>query len=163
MVLDTFPKYLLFNAERFASRPAMRPKDYGIWQSWTWSEQLLDVRRLALAPQLLGLRRGERIAIAGANRLLLYWSFAAAQSLGAIPVYTDAVAEKMAYVLDQAEVRFAIVAGAGRTSSTSWTFPTLSSFWTMAGRSPTARPTRSRPTAKSSTPFSASPIERKAA
>jgi len=109
--LDTFPKYLLFNAQRFASRPAMRHKDYGIWQSWSWSEQLREIRHLALGLQALGLKHGDRVAIVGANRPRLYWSFAAAQSLGAIPVpvYADAVAEEMAYVLDHAEVRFAVV------------------------------------------------------
>lgn len=108
---DTFPKYLLSNAARYPNRPAMRHKDYGIWQSWTWSEQLVEIRRLALGLQALGLGHGERIAVVGANRPRLYWSFAAAQSLGAIPVpvYADAVAEEMAYVLDHAEVRFAIV------------------------------------------------------
>ena len=110
-VLDTFPKYLLRNAERFADRPAMRHKDYGIWQSWTWSEQMAEVRALAIGFRELGLKRGDKIAIVGANRPRLYWSFAAAQSLGAIPVpvYADAVAEEMAYVLHHAEVRFAVV------------------------------------------------------
>ena len=110
-VLDTFPKYLLLNAERFADRPAMRHKDYGIWQSWTWSEQMDEIRALAIGLTDLGLTRGDKVAIVGANRPRLYWSFAAAQSIGAIPVpvYADAVAEEMAYVLDHAEVRFAVV------------------------------------------------------
>lgn len=109
--LDTFPKYLLFNAARFPTRPAMRHKDYGIWQSWSWGEQLVEIRRFALGLQALGLGHGEKVAIVGANRPRLYWSFAAAQSLGAIPVpvYADAVAEEMAYVLDNAQVRFAVV------------------------------------------------------
>ena len=111
MVLDTFPKYLLLNAERFGDRPAMRHKDYGIWQSWTWSEQMDEVRALAIGLEALGVKHGDKIAIVGANRPRLYWGFAAAQSLGAIPVpvYADAVAEEMAYVLNHAEVRFAIV------------------------------------------------------
>ncbi len=111
MVLDTFPKYLLLNAERFADRPAMRHKDYGIWQSWTWAEQMAEVRALAIGLLEVGLERGDKIAIVGANRPRLYWSCAAAQSIGAIPVpvYADAVAEEMAYVLDHAEVRFAVV------------------------------------------------------
>jgi long-chain acyl-CoA synthetase len=111
MVLDTFPKYLLLNAERFGDRAAMRHKDYGIWQSWTWSEQKAQVRSLALGLQALGVKHGDKIAIVGTNRPRLYWGFAAAQSLGAIPVpvYADAVAEEMAYVLNHAEVRFAIV------------------------------------------------------
>jgi long-chain acyl-CoA synthetase len=109
--MNTFPKYLLRNAERLGDRPAMRHKDFGIWQSWTWREQLDEVRKLALGLQELGLAKGDRIAVIGANRPRLYWTFAAAQSLGAVPVpvYADAVADEMAYVLDHAGVRFAVV------------------------------------------------------
>ena len=109
--LDTFPKYLLRNAERLGDRPAMRHKDFGIWQSWTWRLQLEEIRSLALGLQVLGLAKGDRIAVIGANRPRLYWTFAAAQSLGAVPVpvYADAVADEMAYVLDHAGVRFAVV------------------------------------------------------
>ncbi|MCR4264932.1 long-chain fatty acid--CoA ligase [Nitratireductor sp. ZSWI3] len=108
---DTFAKYLLLNAERFRDRPAMRFKDYGIWQSWTWAEQLDEVRALALGLQSIGLKRGDKVAVIGSNRPRLYWSFAAVQSLGAVPVpvYADSVAEEMAYVLDHAEVKFAVV------------------------------------------------------
>jgi long-chain acyl-CoA synthetase len=92
IVMDTFPKYLLRNAERFGAQPAMRHKDYGIWQTWTWAQ-------------------GERVGIVGANRPRLYWAMTAVQSLGAIPVpvYADAVAEELAYVLNNSGVRFAIV------------------------------------------------------
>jgi long-chain acyl-CoA synthetase len=109
--LNTFPKYLLRNADRLGDRPAMRHKDFGIWQSWTWAEQLEEIRCLAVGLQALGLLPGDRIAVIGANRPRLYWTFAAAQSLGAIPVpvYADAVAEEMAYVLDNAGARFAVV------------------------------------------------------
>ncbi|MGE0500473.1 MAG: long-chain fatty acid--CoA ligase [Rhizobiaceae bacterium] len=110
-VLDTFPKYLVHNARRFADRPAMRWKNRGIWQSWTWAEQLEEIRALALGLAAIGLKRGDKIAVVGSNRPRLYWTFTAAQSLGAIPVpvYADAVAEEMAYVLDHAGVRFAVV------------------------------------------------------
>lgn len=109
--LDTFPKYLLLNAERFRDRPAMRHKDYGIWQTWTWAEQLDEVRALALGLGTIGFARGDKVAVVGANRPRLYWTFAAVQSLGGVPVpvYADAVAEEMAYVLDHAGVRFAVV------------------------------------------------------
>ena len=70
-----------------------------------------EVRALAIGLQTLGLERGDAVAVIGANRPRLYWTFAAAQSLGAIPVpvYADAVADEMAYVLDHAGVRFAVV------------------------------------------------------
>ena len=108
--LDTFPKYLLLNAERFRDRPAMRHKDYGIWQTWNWGEQLDEIRAFALGLQALGFARGDKVAIVGANRPRLYWTFAAVQSLGGVPVpvYADAVAEEMAFVLDHAGVRFAM-------------------------------------------------------
>src|SRR3974377_2518180 len=58
-----------------------------------------------------GLKRGDTFAIVGANRPKLYWSVMAAQMLGAIPVpvYADAVAEELSFVLAHAEVRFAAV------------------------------------------------------
>ena len=108
---DTFPKLLVRNAQIFGARPAMRHKDLGIWQTWTWAEVLDIVRAYAVGLHRLGLKRGETIAIVGANRPRLYWSVMAAQMLGAIPVpvYADAVAEELAYVLAHADVRFAAV------------------------------------------------------
>lgn len=108
--LDTFPKYLLRNAKLFSGRPAMRHKDYGIWQSWTWAEMLDEVRNFSLGLQKLGLKRGDKVAVVGGNRPALYWSFAAVQALGAvpIPVYADSVADEMVYVLQHAEVRMAV-------------------------------------------------------
>jgi long-chain acyl-CoA synthetase len=89
----------------------MRHKDLGIWQTWTWAQVLDQVRAYAVGLNRLGLRRGDTIAIVGANRPKLYWSVTAAQLIGAVPVpvYADAVAEELAYVLAHAEVRFAAV------------------------------------------------------
>lgn len=108
---DTFPKLLLRNARAFGDRPAMRHKDLGIWQTWTWVEMRDEVLALAAGLHRLGLKRGETVAIVGANRPKLYWSVAAVQALGAIPVpvYADAVADELAFVLAHAEVRFAAV------------------------------------------------------
>jgi long-chain acyl-CoA synthetase len=108
---DTFPKLLIRNAQVFGNRPAMRHKDLGIWQTWTWGETLELVRAYALGLHKLGVKRGETVAIVGANRPKLYWSVMAVQMLGAVPVpvYADAVAEELSFVLSHAEVRFAAV------------------------------------------------------
>src|SRR5262245_8487719 len=89
----------------------MRHKDLGIWQTWTWSQTLDIVRAYAVGLHRLGVKRGETVAIVGGNRPKLYWSVMAVQMLGAIPVpvYADAVADELAYVLAHAEVRFAAV------------------------------------------------------
>jgi long-chain acyl-CoA synthetase len=108
---DTFPKLLIHNARLYAERPAYRHKDLGIWQVWTWAQVLKETRAYAAGLSRLGLKRGDTIAIVGSNRPRLYWSVMTAQMLGAIPVpvYADAVADELAYVLAHADVRFAAV------------------------------------------------------
>lgn len=111
VALDTFPKLLLNHARVRGDKVAMREKDLGIWQSWTWSQVAEEVRALACGLAAMGFKRGDKLAIIGDNRPRLYWGFAAVQCLGGIPVplYQDSVAEEMAYVLGDAEVRFALV------------------------------------------------------
>lgn len=107
---DTFPKLLNGNAERLASQVAMREKDYGIWQSWTWAQMRDEIFTFANGLAALGFQRGDRLAIVGRNRPRLYWSICAAQCLGGIPVpvYQDSVADEMQYVLEHAEAKFVI-------------------------------------------------------
>ena len=108
---DTVPKQLLRNARLYAERPAVREKAFGIWQTWTWAQVLEEVRAFSIGLSRLGLKRGETVAIVGDNRPRLYWTFAATQALGAVPVpiYQDSVADEMAFVLSHAEVAFAVV------------------------------------------------------
>ena len=108
---NTFPKLLVRNARVRPGRPAFRLKDLGIWQSWNWGEVHEIVRAYAVGLAALGLKRGDKIAVVGYNRPQLYWTMAAAQWLGAVPVpvYADSVADEMAYVLAHAEVTHAAV------------------------------------------------------
>ncbi len=110
--LQSLPALLERNATRFMSAPAYREKEFGIWQSWTWAETAQEIEKLALGLLDLGVNEGDFIAIIGRNRPYLYWSIVAAQSVGAIPVplYQDANAEEMAFVLGHCGARFAIVA-----------------------------------------------------
>jgi long-chain acyl-CoA synthetase len=109
-VLDTFPKWLRRHAKVRGARPAIRLKDRGIWRTWSWAETYENVRALAHALHRLGIGIGDKVAIVGANRPALYWGIAAAQWLRAVPVpvYGDAVADEMAYVLENADVKVAL-------------------------------------------------------
>ena len=109
--LDTFPRLLMQHARQRPTRPAMREKEYGIWQTYTWADVAARVRSIASGLAELGFKRGDRLAVVGDNRPRLYWSVAACQCLGGIPVmmYQDAVAQEMAYVMEDAEIRFACV------------------------------------------------------
>ena len=108
---ETFPRLLFHHARVRGNRPAMREKYLGIWQTWSWAEVAENVRALACGLAELGFKRGDNLAIIGDNRPRLYMTMAAVQSLGGVPVplYQDAVANEMLFVLQDAGIRFAIV------------------------------------------------------
>lgn len=110
--LASIPALLARNAAAFGASPAYREKEFGIWQSWSWADSAKEIEALALGLINLGVSEGDFIAIIGRNRPYLYWSMVAAQMVGAVPVplYHDANAEEMAYVLGHCGARFVIVA-----------------------------------------------------
>ena len=108
---QTLPALLLEHARIRPNMPAFREKHLGIWQTWNWLETNSEVRALACGLADQGFRRGMNLAIIGDNRPSLYWAMAAVQCLGGIPVplYQDAPAADMAYVLENADIHFVIV------------------------------------------------------
>jgi long-chain acyl-CoA synthetase len=108
---DTFPKLVKANAGRFPDAVAIREKDLGIWQAHTWRDYLEQGRLIATGLASLGFARGDKVAIIGDNRPPLYWATLACQALGGIPVplYQDSIEKEMRYVVDHAEIRFAVV------------------------------------------------------
>jgi len=106
----TLPRLLRRNAATMAGRPAIREKSRGIWQTFTWAEYERQVREFALGLAAYGFRRGDKLAVIGDNRPRLYWAQLAAQCLGgiAVPMYQDAIAAEMAYVLNHAEIRVVV-------------------------------------------------------
>ena len=102
----TLPHYLLRNARQYAARPAIREKDRGIWQTYTWRDYHAHVRDIALGLSALGFARGDKLSVIGDNRPRLYWAQVAAMCLGgvSVPVYQDSITKELAYVLDHAEV-----------------------------------------------------------
>lgn len=107
----TFPQLLLQHAAERPTAPALREKEYGIWQTHSWADLLRLVEQVAAGLHLAGLQRGEHMVVIGANRPRLYATMLGAQSLGAIPVplYQDAVAAECIFPLNNAEVRFCLV------------------------------------------------------
>ena len=107
----TFPHILLENTRKFpAGKIAMREKDYGIWQSYSWQDYLDQVRDFALGLAALGFKKADKMAIIGDNRPQLYWGLAACQCLGGVPVplYQDAIHDELAYIVDHSECKFAL-------------------------------------------------------
>jgi long-chain acyl-CoA synthetase len=110
-MLTTFPRLLLKHAAERPAAPAMREKEYGIWQARSWADMARLVEHIACGLHQAGLQRGEHLVVIGANRPRLYATLLAAQSLGAIavPLYQDAVGLECVFPLTNADVRFAMV------------------------------------------------------
>ena len=107
----TFPQLLLAHAAQRPTAPAMREKEYGIWQTISWQDMATMVTHMACGLHQAGLKRGEHMIVVGSNRPRLYATMLAAQSLGAIPVplYQDAVAAECVFPMTNAEVRLCVV------------------------------------------------------
>src|SRR5262249_11938698 len=102
----TLPKLVRCNSERFGRAPGIREKDRGIWRTYNWQAYYDNVHDIALGLAASGFRRGDKLSVVGDNRPCLYWAQLAAQALGgiAVPVYQDAIASELVYVLDHAGV-----------------------------------------------------------
>ncbi len=107
----TFPRLMLDHATQRPDAPALREKDYGIWQTLSWRQLSELVRQLAGGLAAAGLGKGQHLVVIGENRPRLYAAMLAAQALGAIPVplYQDAAATEFVFPINNAEVAFAIV------------------------------------------------------
>ena len=90
-------------AERFGHRKhALREKDYGIWQSFTWQEYYDHVKYFCLGMVSLGLKRDDKISIIGDNRPEWIYAELSAQSIGAVPVgiYQDSILKEVSYIIN---------------------------------------------------------------
>jgi len=102
----TLPKLLARNARQWSTEPALREKNRGIWQTYSWADYHALVRDFALGLASLGFTRGEKLSVIGDNRPQLYAAQMSASALGgySVPVYQDSIAAELVYVLNHAEV-----------------------------------------------------------
>ncbi|NKB54792.1 MAG: AMP-binding protein [Alphaproteobacteria bacterium] len=110
---STIPGYLLRNAAdpNFSDQPAMREKSFGIWETYDWQSYVENVRSFSLGLADLGFAADDKLAVIGNNRPRLYWAQLSAMCLGgqSVPVYQDAIASELSYVLAHSEASVIVV------------------------------------------------------
>ena len=107
----TLPALLIRNRTRFGrQKVAMREKEFGIWQSFTWEDYYTHVKHFALGLRALGFAKGDKLAIIGDNRPEWVWAELAAQCLGGAPlgIYQDSILTEVAYVIDHSDASFVV-------------------------------------------------------
>ena len=109
---ETLIKLWLSRVKRYrgTEKIAVRQKDFGIWQSFTWDEEYLQVRDFCLGLVELGLQRGDRVAIIGDNDREYLWATLAIMSAGATAVglFTDVTPSEVAYVVGHSDATFVL-------------------------------------------------------
>ncbi|MUM76615.1 AMP-binding protein [Pseudodesulfovibrio sp. F-1] len=106
----TLPRLLLRQAAERADRPALREKEWGVWQAVSWRESLRITAEFACGLDALGLGRGDTVILIGDNRPEWIWAELAIQGLGgmALGLYQDSPADEIEYVFALTECRLVV-------------------------------------------------------
>jgi long-chain acyl-CoA synthetase len=106
----SLPQLLARNAASFGSRTALREKELGIWQSYSWNEYLKRTAEFAAGLRALGIGKGDILVLIGDNRPEWLWAQLAVQSLGgmALGLYQDSPADEITYIFELTETRIVV-------------------------------------------------------
>ena len=105
---DTVPKLFLDRVDRLGDQIALRDKDFGRWQSYSWRDYGRYAEWCGLALRSFGLGKGERVAITA--EVCPEWLFAdlGAMGIGAISfgVYPTDAPKQIEYIMNDCAARF---------------------------------------------------------
>ena len=106
----TLPRLLVNQARNRPESTAMREKEWGIWQSYTWKQYLDIAGEFAGGLLELGIGKGDIIILIGDNRPEWLWAELAVQVLGgmALGLYQDAVANEVKYVFELSKAKLVV-------------------------------------------------------
>ena len=108
----TLPQALKYNFDKLGSRVvAVRVKDRGIWQEYTWEDYYHKVKYFCLGLITLGMKKGDKVSILGENKPQWFWAELAVQSAGgaAVGIFTDCLPGEIKYFLEHSDSTFIVV------------------------------------------------------
>lgn len=111
MVEKTLPKLLRQNAEKYGDRRiAMRVKDRGIWQRFTWKDYYENVKYFSLGLVSLGMKRGDKISILGENKPEIFWAELGIQAVGGtmVGIFTDCTPPEVKFYVTDSDSTFVV-------------------------------------------------------
>lgn len=101
----TLPQLLRDRAKEHGERAFMCEKRHGVWRNYSWNEARSRIEATAHALAMLGLRRGDVLAMVSENIVEVFWLEYAALALGArvVCAYPDVTPEELLFILDHSE------------------------------------------------------------
>jgi long-chain acyl-CoA synthetase len=109
---ETLPQFWLEKVKQYqgTAKVAVRQKEFGIWQSFTWDQEYDQVRYFALGLVELGLKRGDRVAIIGDNDRQYLWAALSVMAAGAAiaGIFTDVTPRELEYIVTHSDATFVL-------------------------------------------------------
>ncbi len=109
--VDTLPKLIKNNCEKWGDGVALAMKNFGIWQRYTWKDYYERVKYFSLGLMSLGLEPGDKVCIIGDNEPEWFWGEFAVQAAGGIAtgIFVDSIPSEVKYIAAHSSIKFAIV------------------------------------------------------
>lgn len=102
----SIPQLLRWRVGTSADKVALREKDFGCWNSYSWSQYYNQVRRAGLGLQKIGFGKGDILAIISDNIPEILYIAIGAQAVGGISsaIYQTSLPEEIGDILEYLEV-----------------------------------------------------------
>jgi long-chain acyl-CoA synthetase len=106
LIKFTIPQLLRWRVKETGTKVALREKDFGYWNNYTWNDYYEYVRKIALGLEKVGVKRGDKIALIGDNIPEMLFMAIGAQSLGAVSagIYQTTLPDEIADLINYMEV-----------------------------------------------------------
>ena len=111
MEADTLPKLLIERYKECGDKKvALRRKNLGIWNEYSWNDYFEHVKYFGLGLLSLGFKSGDKIVIIGDNDPEWYWAELGAQAVGGIPfgIFVDCASSEIKYYMEHSDARFIV-------------------------------------------------------
>jgi long-chain acyl-CoA synthetase len=108
--MATIPGLVLSHKQNNPEGVALRYKQLGIWNSYSWSDYYAEVTLLTNALKSLSIKKGSVVGVYGNNVPKLIFSIAAIQSLGAVvvPIHPESTEEELKKILSLSKAEILI-------------------------------------------------------
>ncbi|MBF0573093.1 MAG: AMP-binding protein [Desulfamplus sp.] len=102
----SIPQLLRLRMNYSGDKVALREKDFGIWNTYTWKSYYSYVRKTALGMRQIGIKKGDIVAIISDNIPELLFTAIGCHSLGAISagIYQTTMPDEIAQIINSLKV-----------------------------------------------------------
>ena len=102
----SIPQLLRWRVKSTGTKVALREKDFGCWNSFTWDQYYDYVRKVGLGLDKIGVKKGDVVALIGDNIPEMLFMAIGAQSIGAISagIYQTTMPDEISQLLQYMNV-----------------------------------------------------------